>query len=217
MMTPLATPTRQMGDQSDLADLLGKLSVSKGKAPETQFMSFATPITPAGLSYLPSTNTGFGVPVGFSVPNGTMYSPGSIGTMGTMGMGNMLTGMTPQSTFPMTGSMAGFSPFVQTPYPGQGLSPIHFSQPEFGRPMGHPSFAVDHANYGSPSPGTSRYLGYSPRPIGPVHRQNAVKVPYHIAANYRRNQPSTGGNHNFVDLENIEFGIDVRTTVSSFS
>jgi hypothetical protein len=221
-MTSVATPTRQVGDQSNLADLLGKLSLNKGKTLETQFISFETPTTPAGLAYLPSANTSFGVPVGFSVPNGTMYSPGGIGAMGsmgmgTMGMGNMLTGMAPQSAFPMAGSMAAFSPFTHTTYAGQGPSPPRFSQPEFGRPMGHLSFAADHANYGSPSPGTSRYLGYSPRPIGPVRRQNAVKVPYHIAANYRRNQPSTGGNHNFVDMENIQFGIDVRTTASSFS
>jgi hypothetical protein len=82
--------------------------------------------------------------------------------------------------------------------------------------MGYQSFATDHAHYGSPSPGPSHQLGYSPRPIGPVRRQNAVKVPYHIAANYRsRNQNSSGGNHNFVDIENIQYGIDVRTTVSA--
>jgi hypothetical protein len=218
-MTPVATPARQTSEQSDLAAMLGKLSISKGKAPEARTFSFATPITPANLSYLPPTNTGFGVPVGFGVATSTMYSPssmGTIGAVGTMGMGSMLTGMTPQSTFPMAGSMAGFSPFAQTPYAGQGPSPIRFSQPEFGRPMGHQSFATDHAHYGSPSPDPSRQLGYSPRPIGPVRRQNAVKVPYHIAANYRsRNQNSSGGNHNFVDIENIQYGIDVRTTVSA--
>jgi hypothetical protein len=132
-----------------------------------------------------------------------------------MGMGTILTGMTPQSIFPMTGSITGFSPFTQTPYAGQGTSPIRFGQPGFGHLIGNQSFAANHAHYGSPSPGPSRQLGYSVRPMGPVRRQNAVKVPYHIAANYRsRNQNSSNGNHNFVEIDNIQFGMDVRTTVS---
>jgi hypothetical protein len=211
-MIPLATPTRQMGDQSNLADMLGTMRLNKGKTPEMHAMSFSNPMTPAGLTYLPSANTGFGAPLGFPVPTGAVYTSGNIGTMG---MGSMLTGMTQQSTFPMANSMTNFGPFAQTSYANHHGSPIQYSQPEFGNPMGHMSFAASNPNYGSPSPGSSRYIGYSPRPAGPIRRQNAVKVPYHIAATYRRNQNSNNsGNHNFVDLDNIRFGSDVRTTVS---
>jgi hypothetical protein len=219
-ITPLATPTRQKGGhQSDIAALLGKMSINKGKAPEApQAVPFTTPITPVGLTYLPTTNTGFGFPVGFALPANNMYSPTSMGTMGgmgAMGMGTMLTQMTPQSTYPMAGSMTGFSPFGS--YAGQGPSPNVFSRPEFGRPMGHQPFVTDHPHYGSTSSGPSHPAGYSPRPMGPVRRQNAVKVPYHIAATYRRNQQNTsGGNHNFVDIDNIYLGVDVRTTVSFY-
>jgi hypothetical protein len=214
-MTPLATPTRQTGESSDLAAVLGNLSITKGKAPEAaQVIPFTTPITPAALAYLQTASAGF--PIGFTLPTSNMYSPTSMGTMGTMSMGTMLTQMTPQSTYPIPGSMTGFSPFAPTSYAGQGPSPVGFAQPGLGRPMGHQSFGADHAQYGSPSPGHSHQVGYSPRPMGPVRRQNAVKVPYHIAANYRRNQQnSSGGNHNFVEVDNICYGVDVRTTVSA--
>jgi hypothetical protein len=195
--------------------MLGNLSINKSKAPEAaQVIPFATPITPAALAYLQTANAGF--PIGFTLPTSNMYSPTSMGSMGAMGMGTMLTQMTPQSTYPLPSSMTGFSPFAPASYAGNGPSPNGFSHPEFGRPMGHQSFGADHAHYGSPSPGPSRQLGYAPRPMGPVRRQNAVKVPYHIAANYRRNQQnSSGGNHNFVEVDNICLGVDVRTTVSA--
>ncbi|KAE9374888.1 hypothetical protein N431DRAFT_405942 [Stipitochalara longipes BDJ] len=233
-LAPVATPTRQTGDQFNLADLLGKMSINKGKGPEPHIMSFATPVNPAGLSYLPSANSGYSGPLGIAGSTGTFYSPGSQATIGMgIGVSSMYSGMIPQPMYPMTGSMmgnmstgvapsltydmassmTGFSPFAPTSYAGQGLSPIRFNQPDFGRPMGYPSFAADRTLYESPSPGPSNQFDYSPRPVRPVRRENAVKVPYHIAANYRRNQPSTGGNHNVVETDNIRFGIDVRTTV----
>jgi hypothetical protein len=232
-MTPLATPTRQTGETSSkLSGLLQKMSIDKGKAPETpRVVPFSTPITPVGLTYLPATTAGY--PFGFALPAGNMYSPTAIGTMGTMGhmgtmgamgamgamaMGNMLNQLTPQSTYPIAGSMTGFSPYTPTSFVGQGPSPNGFSQHEFAHLMGPQSFAADSSRYGSPSPnGLSRQSGYSPRPMGPVRRQNAVKVPYHVAATFRRNQQSSSssGNHNYVDTTSIARGIDVRTTVSN--
>jgi len=203
-------------------------------------MSFATPVNPAGLSYLPSANPSYSGPFGIAAHTGAMYSSDSQSTIGTgmgMGMGNMYAGMTPQLPYPMGGSMmgnistgttpnmsygmgssmTGFSPYAPTSYAGHGVSPIRFGQPDFGRPMGHPSFGAGNMSYESPSAGNSPHFDdYSPRPVRPVRRENAVKVPYHIAANYRRNQPSSGGNHNVVEIDNIKFGIDVRTTVSVF-
>jgi hypothetical protein len=232
-MTPLATPTRQTGESSSkLSGLLQKMSIDKGKAPETpRAVPFSTPITPVGLTYLPATTAGY--PFGFALTARNMYSPTAIGTMGTMGhmstmgamgamgamaMGNMLNQLTPQSTYPIGGSMTGFSPYTPTSFVGQGPSPNGFSQHEFAHLMGPQSFAADSSRYGSPSPnGLSRQSGYSPRPMGPVRRQNAVKVPYHVAATFRRNQQSSSssGNHNYVDTTNIARGIDVRTTVSN--
>ncbi|PMD43807.1 hypothetical protein L207DRAFT_631842 [Hyaloscypha variabilis F] len=244
-LAPVATPIRQTGDQHNLADLLGNMNINKGKAPEPLIMSFVTPVNPAGLSYHPSANpgySGYSDHLGLAGSTGMFYSPGSQATIGMgMGMSNMFPGMTPQQAYSMTGSMmgnmstgttpnlsydmgssmTGFSPYAPTSYAGQGLSPTGFTQPEFGRPAGHPPFpgnmhygSPSHGPYyGSPSHGPARDFGYPQRPVRPVRRENAVKVPYHIAANYRRNQPNTNGNHNVVELDNIRFGVDVRTTV----
>lgn len=189
------------------------MSINKGKAPE--HMSFTTPITPTPGGYLPPTSGSYGIPVGMSYPAGTMYSPSSIDTMGIsmgMGMGGLFNGMTPQANFPA----AAFNPFGAVSYGGQSPSPTLFSQQGFGRQMNYPSYTPERGNYGygTPSPSTNRYYGYSPRPSGPVRRQNAEKVPYHIAQHFRRNRSQSGGTHNVVDVANIGQGVDVRTTVS---
>ena len=236
-LAPMATPIRKI-PESNVIDLLGNLGINKGKAPEPVIMSFATPLNPAGFQYLPSANPAYSGPFGIASHFGSIYSSDSQATIGTgLGMGNMYAGMTPQPPYTMgssmmgnmsTGttpnmsygmgsSMTGFSPYAPTPYADQGFTPTRFNQHEFGRPtpMGHPSFGAGNMSYGSPSAGQLPEFDYSPRPVRPVRRENAVKVPYHIAANYRRNQPSTG-NHNVVEIDNINFGVDVRTTVSVF-
>lgn len=177
------------------------MSVSKGKTPEAQIFPFATPMqTPAGLAYMPTSNTSFGVPMGIPVPSSAVYSPSTISTT--------LTEMTPQSPFPM----GGFSPFAHATYAGQGNSPHAFAQPDLSQAGFPQSFADTRGPYGSPSPGPSRQMSYPSRPINPSRRQYASKVPYHVAMGFRRNNPA-GGHHNFVDISNIYWGNDVRTTV----
>jgi hypothetical protein len=150
---------------------------------------------------MPASNTSFGVPIGIPVPSSAMYSPSSISTI--------LTEMTPQSPFPM----GGFSPFTHGPYAAQGTSPNALAQPDHSRAVVHQPFAVARGPYESPSPGPSRQMSYPSRPFNPSRRQYANKVPYHIAMGFRRNNPP-GGHHNFVDISNIYWGNDVRTTVS---
>jgi hypothetical protein len=180
------------------------MSVSKGKTPEAQITSFATPLqTPVGLAYMPASNTSFGAPIGVPVPSNVMYSPGSVSTM--------LTEMTPQSPIPMT----GFSSFAHDSYAGQGNSPNGFAQPDLNQAFVPHSFTGTNGPYGSPSPGPSRQMGYLSRPFNQNRRQNAGKVPYHIAMAFRRNNPAAG-HHNFVDPFNIYWGADVRTTASIF-
>jgi hypothetical protein len=202
-------PTPQTPDSSGLSDAMGSMNVSKGKAPEvpSNFIPFATPIqTPSGLAFMPTSNNGFSLTGAVLIPSSAGYSP--------IGIGQAQQPRVPELPALSPFSMTSYSPLADASYAGKGQSPTRYFQPELDQALLQQQLAVVRGPYGSPSPGPSRQVGYLSRPPNSGRRQNAGRVPYSVTMGYRRNSSASG--HNHVDLNAIHWGVDVRTTVSSF-
>ncbi|KAI9049332.1 hypothetical protein LZ554_007176 [Drepanopeziza brunnea f. sp. 'monogermtubi'] len=187
---PATTPTRRsgaaIGDQSSLSEAFGSMNIGTG-----QYMSnFSTPAS--SIVYTPASSVGYmpGTP-GFSFPQGPvmmggMYSPQQFGPMTPSQYGsNGFTYGPPPMNHQAYGSSMSYSPRANA-----FNSPRHMGDSRYFDEVMVGSPREDH--YGRFS-GRARFGG---RQIGYRGRGNQV-----------------GGQHNHVEIDKIQAGLDVRTTV----
>ena len=232
------TPTRRSGEQPDVTDGLGRMSLAHSQTTEIQSRTGAFPTAvaaPLGQPYAASNASAFGLqtPItnGLPVMMGGIYGPAHIAYphgcstvihhpyMGASNF-NLPNPLTP-------GEFGHNNPRVveagfargQTPSVAQGvIDPQDFQQLSFHQPSPQHNYGnnIGYPNYRS----TSNYRNgdnyrdgsYFNRPSG--RRQNTERAPHHRGRQYPN---SAAGHHNHVDIGRIRQGIDVRTTVSLHS
>lgn len=221
-MTSLARPS---GEQSEISDALGRMSLIRYQTTGHQSRAETLPTAISDSSTLPlvaSNPSAFSLQTpmsaGLPVMMGGIYAPAHISyPLGYSALMhhryldasdvNAVNTHTP-GDFDLNDTPVVQSGFVggQNPPVVQGFQHLTFHQPpqqiNYGSSLGN-SAQRSMSNY--------RDGGYFNRPSG--RRQNAVRAPQHSIRSRQFSTPAAG-HHNHVDIHRIRQGIDVRTTVN---
>jgi hypothetical protein len=233
---PMTTPTRRSGEQSDIGDALGRMSLNRNHSPGFPSRVDSLPAPVAGPSILPcmASNAGtFGASFGLQTPftglpimMGSIYGPAPIAFSHGYPSGMHQSYISGNDFNPTTPGGGDFghnnATVVRNGFdPAHGnlvVAPSGFNQQRHHQ-LGfhHQSFQHQNLSHGfgysnSQSSGHQRDSSYFSRPSG--RRQNAVRAPQHSLRGRQFPNPAAG-HHNHVDVHRIRQGIDVRTTVSS--
>jgi hypothetical protein len=209
-LAPMATPTRRSSDQSELGDVLGRMSLNHSQNPgfpgHAELYSAAISGSSA-LSYMAANAASFALsPNSAPVMMGSMYAPAHIAYQQ-----GFSSGVPPQAH--LGGN--NFNDFTPAAYSQQAFVHNGFDQRGFNQPsFQHHVYGQGFSYSGPHSASQSRDIDYFNRPSG--RRQNAVKVPQQSMRGRQFPNPAAG-HHNHVDIHRIKQGIDVRTTVSPLS
>ncbi|KAM3073805.1 hypothetical protein ACMFMG_008430 [Clarireedia jacksonii] len=202
---PVSTPTRRPADTSELSDALGQLSIHNNvhtpRFPANNPLFNTGSPNPTGIPYLAANPFGL-QPTSVPYVLNSLYSASPI---------------TPfQPAFP--GSLqrqpqiadSGYDAFVSPGFSPQAFSAGAFAQPGLNRLSTTPQCYNQGFGYLPQTPANSRDIAQFNR--GSNRRQNAVRTPQGQMRG-RQNSNQATGHHNHVDINRIEQGIDVRTTV----
>ena len=232
---PLTTPTRRSGEQSDIGDALGRMSLTRNQTASFPNRADPLPVPVGGPSTLPymASNVGtFGASFGLQTPftslpvmMGNIYGPAPIafshGYPSTMHQpyisGGDFNAITPGAgDFGHNKAAAVHSGFDHI-HGSVAVNPNGFNQ------QGHNQLGYHHEGF--PPHNHGHGFGYSTPQSFSNHRdsnyfnrsngrrQNAVRASQQSMRSRQFPNPAAG-HHNHVDIHRIRQGIDVRTTVS---
>ncbi|TAQ90445.1 hypothetical protein B7494_g1292 [Chlorociboria aeruginascens] len=201
-LAPTITPTRRSGEQSDISDILGQMSLSAHQTPRYPHNGdpFGPSVaSPSALSYM-TTNSPYGLPPNTLpvVMNG-MYSPSP--------MVPFPQGYSSPQGHHNDDSFNGFPSSIT-------YNPAMFAQNGFRGGFNHQGFySQAHRQDFSYRPN----IPSTPYAMAQYHRhgrrQNNTRGPHNQMNRSRNFNNPAAGHHNHVDINRIRQGIDVRTTV----
>ncbi|KAI9646936.1 hypothetical protein NHQ30_004936 [Ciborinia camelliae] len=205
-LAPAVTPTRRSAPQADISDVLGHMSIQAPQTPgfpnNAGLFNSGSP-NPQGIQYM--TTNHYGLLPSNAVP----YVMGN--------MGNLYTTqpLAFQPGFPENLTTSRQSQVIESPYNSfvsQGYSPHaytnHFAQQGVGRYPASPQSYGHEFGYMSPQTPNSRDVARS----GNRRQLPIVRTPQGQLRGRGTSNPAAS-HHNHVDINKINAGLDVRTTV----
>ncbi|RAL60197.1 hypothetical protein DID88_000818 [Monilinia fructigena] len=204
--TKIVTPTRRSAPQADISDALGSMSLQAPQTPgfpsNAGLFNSGSP-NPQGIQYMTTNHYGL-------LPSNAV--PYVVGNMGNLYTAQPLTF---QTGFP--GGLAANRPSQVIDSPYDSFGPQSYSPHTYNNhfaPQGAPRYATSPQHYGhefgfmSPQTPNSRDLARN----GNRRQLPVVRTPQGQIRGRGTSNPAAS-HHNHVDINKINAGLDVRTTV----